>query len=128
MPCDNGEKHPYHNSGHAMNQGHIETRKTTSRRVANIIKKLRETDDIYGNSLLDSTLVVYGCEIGHASNHTNQNVPFILAGAGLEGGRYVKYDGLLWNKVLVTIANLMGDNLTRFGDTDIDGGALPDLV
>ena len=128
MPCDNGEQHPYHNSGHSMNQGHIETRKTTSRRVANIIKKLRETDDIYGNSLLDSTLVVYGCEIGHASNHTNQNVPFILAGAGLEGGRYIKYNGLLWNKVLVTIANLMGDNLTRFGSTDADGGALPDLI
>jgi hypothetical protein len=128
LPCDDGNSYPYHNSGHDMSQGHIETRKMTSKRVANLIKKLRETDDIYGNPLLDSTLVVYACEIGHAANHTNQNVPFILAGAGLEGGRYLKYNGLLWNKVLVSIANILGDDLTTFGSTDPEGGALPDLV
>ncbi|MBU1667625.1 DUF1552 domain-containing protein [bacterium] len=128
MNCDDGGSYPYHNAGHDMSQGHIETRKMTSKRVANLIKTLKETDDIYGNPLLDSTLVVYACEIGHASNHTNQNAPFILAGAGVEGGRYLNYNGVLWNKVLVSIANILGDDLTTFGSTDPEGGALEGLV
>jgi hypothetical protein len=128
MKCDDGGSYPYHNSGHSMDQGHIETRKMTSKRVANLIKTLKETTDIYGQPLLDSTLVVYACEIGHASNHTNKNAPFILAGAGLEGGRYLQYNGLLWNKVLVSIANILGDDLTTFGSSDSEGGALPNLV
>lgn len=128
LKCEDGNSYPYHNAGHDMNQGHIETRKVTSRRVANLIKKLKETNDIYGQPLLDSTLVVYACEIGHAANHTNQNTPFILAGAGLEGGRYLDYGGVLWNKVLVSIANIMGDDLTRFGTVDSEGGGLEGLV
>ncbi|CAA6803436.1 MAG: Unknown protein [uncultured Sulfurovum sp.] len=128
MECEDGNSYPYHNAGHDMNQGHIETRKVTSRRVANLIKTLKETTDIYGEPLLDSTLVVYACEIGHAANHTNKNVPFILAGAGLEGGRYLKYNGVLWNKVLVSIANILGDDLISFGTTDAEGGGLDGLV
>ncbi|CAA6813129.1 MAG: Unknown protein [uncultured Sulfurovum sp.] len=128
LACDDQNAYPYHNAGHEMGIGHIETRKVTSKRVANLIKTLKETNDIYGQPLLDSTLVVYACEIGHAANHTNKNAPFILAGAGLEGGRYLKYNGVLWNKVLVSIANILGDDLTSFGTTDPDGGALPNLV
>ena len=128
MKCDDGGSYPYHNSGHSMDQGHIETRKMTSKRVANLIHKLKNTNDIYGQPLLDSTLVVYACEIGHASNHTNKNAPFILAGAGLQGGRYLNYNGVLWNKVLVSIANILGDDLTNYGSTDSEGGALPNLV
>lgn len=128
MKCDDGGSYAYHNSGHSMDQGHIETRKMTSKRVANLINRLKNTTDIYGQPLLDSTLVVYACEIGHAANHTNKNAPFILAGAGLEGGRYLNYNGVLWNKVLVSIANILGDDLTNYGSTDSEGGALPNLV
>ena len=128
LKCEDGNSYPYHNAGHDMGQGHIETRKVTSRRVANLIKTLKETNDIYGQPLLDSTLVVYACEIGHASNHTNKNAPFILAGAGLEGGRYLNYNGVLWNKVLVSIANILGDELTTFGSADSEGGGLDGLV
>ena len=128
LKCEDGNSYPYHNAGHEMGQGHIETRKVTSRRVANLIKTLKETNDIYGQPLLDSTLVVYACEIGHAANHTNKNTPFILAGAGLQGGRYLNYNGVLWNKVLVSIANILGDDLTSYGTTDPEGGALPNLV
>ena len=128
LKCEDGNAYPYHNAGHNMDQGHIETRKVTSRRVANLIKKLKETRDIYGQPLLDSTLVVYACEIGHAANHTNKNAPFILAGAGLQGGRYLNYGGVLWNKVLVSIANILGDNLTSFGSADVEGGGLDGLV
>ena len=128
MKCDDGGSYAYHNSGHSMDQGHIETRKMTSKRVANLINRLKNTTDIYGQPLLDSTLVVYACEIGHASNHTNKNAPFILAGAGLQGGRYLNYNGVLWNKVLVSIANILGDDLTNYGSTDSEGGALPNLV
>lgn len=128
LKCEDGNAYPYHNAGHNMDQGHIETRKVTSRRVANLIKRLKETRDIYGQPLLDSTLVVYACEIGHAANHTNKNAPFILAGAGLQGGRYLNYGGVLWNKVLVSIANILGDNLTSFGSADVEGGGLDGLV
>lgn len=128
VSCEDGNSYGYHTAGHEMGEGHIQTRRVTSRRVANLIKRLKETTDIYGQPLLDSTLVVYACEIGHASNHTNKNAPFILAGAGLEGGRYLNYNGVLWNKVLVSIANILGDDLTSYGTADPDGGALDGLV
>jgi len=128
VPCEDGNAYSYHTSGHEMGEGHIQTRRVTSRRVANLIQRLKDTNDIYGQPLLDSTLVVYACEIGHASNHTNKNAPFILAGAGLEGGRYLNYNGVLWNKVLVSIANILGDDLTSYGTADPEGGALDGLA
>lgn len=129
MPCDDGNSYPYHNSGHAMNQGHIETRKQTSKHVADFIQRLRDTDDIYGNPILDSTLVVYGCEIGHAANHRSHNAPFIMAGAGLEGGRSLSYGGTNWNKLLVSIGNILGDPMTRYGTFgSYEDGGLTGLV
>ena len=124
MLCDNGKSYPYHNSGHAMNEGHIQTRKQTSKHVADFIQRLRDTNDIYGNPILDSTLVVYGCEIGHAANHSSRNAPFILAGAGLEGGRYLSYSGVNWNKLLVSISQILGDSVSRYGSYGnyTDGG------
>ena len=128
MQCDNGKSYPYHNSGHAMNQGHIETRKMTSKHVANFIQRLRDTNDIYGNPILDSTLVVYGCEIGHAANHSSRNAPFILAGAGLQGGRVLSCGGANWNQLLVSIGNILGDSMTEYGSYGNSTGALPGLV
>ena len=128
MQCDDGNSYPYHNSGHAMNQGHIETRKMTSKHVADFIQRLRDTNDIYGNSLLDSTLVVYACEIGHAANHSSSNIPFIFAGAGLQGGRTLSGSGANWNKVLVSIGNILGDPMTKYGSNGNSIGALPGLI
>ena len=115
MPCDDGKSYPYHNSGHAMNNGAVQTRKQTSKHVANFIQKLKTTNDIYGNPLIDSTLVVYGCEMGHASNHSSRDIPFIMAGAGLQGGRFLEYQDENWNRVLVSICNILGDSISQYG-------------
>jgi len=129
MPCDDGNAYPYHNSGHAMNNGAVQTRKQTSKHVADFIQKLKTTNDIYGNPLIDSTLVVYGCEIGHASNHSSRDIPFIMAGAGLEGGRFLEYQNENWNSILVSICNILGENVSRYGlYGDYNAGPLSGLM
>ena len=129
MPCDDGNSYPYHNSGHAMDNGAVQTRKQTSKHVAQFIEKLKTTNDLDGNPLIDTTLVVYSCEIGHAANHSGKDVPFIMAGAGLEGGRFLEYDNENWNAVLVSIARILGENISSFGSFgSYSGNGLDNLV
>jgi len=129
MPCDDGKSYPYHNSGHAMNNGAVQTRKQTSKHVADFIEKLKTTNDIYGNPLIDSTLVVYGCEIGHASNHSSKDIPFIMAGAGVQGGKFLEYNNENWNSVLVSICNILGEKVSKYGSNgNYNAGSLSGLA
>ncbi len=43
-----------------------------------LLRKLDSTKE-QGESLLDRTMVLYGSNLGNASNHDNRNLPMILA-------------------------------------------------
>ena len=45
-----------------------------------------------GSSLLNSTSVLYGSNLGNASSHDTTNLPIILAGGGFRHGQYLAYD------------------------------------
>jgi hypothetical protein len=57
-------------------------------------------------------------------------MPFLLAGGGggLRAGRYLQYDGVSHNDLLVTILNLFGDERQTFGEEQYCTGPLPNLV
>lgn len=42
--------------------------------------------------LLDSTMVLYGSNMGDANRHTNTNLPILLAGGGFQHGRHLEFD------------------------------------
>jgi uncharacterized protein DUF1552 len=83
-------------------------------------------------TMLDNTLVVWGNELSRGNSHGNQPVPFVLAGSAggaIETGRFLSYDDVEHNRLLVSICQAMGlAETTSFGDNDMGGGALDGLL
>jgi hypothetical protein len=57
----------------------------------NFVKKLAESEEA-GSSLLDSTMVLFGSNLGNASSHDTKNMPIILAGGGFKHGQHLAFD------------------------------------
>jgi hypothetical protein len=83
--------------------------------------------DMGGHSLLDESVVFIGSELQDPPAHAKNNMPFLLAGngGGLRTGRWLKYNGLPHNQLLVSLLNLYGDMRTSFGDSRFATGPLP---
>jgi hypothetical protein len=102
-------------------------------RVAAFLTKLDSYPEGDG-TLLDNTLVLWGSEIGEASQHDLELMPYVLAGkAGgkIRTGRYLDYSGARKdsNQLLVSMAHAMGaDDLTSFGDPSGATGPLAGLT
>lgn len=80
-----------------------------------------------GGSMLDNSLVVWVKELGDSRLHECRSVPFVFAGkAGgyLTPGKYLRFDNLSHQKLLVTICRAMGVDTDTFGDPNISTGAL----
>jgi hypothetical protein len=86
--------------------------------------------DMGGHSLLDESVVFFGSELADPPTHKKVGMPFLLAGngGGLRTGRWVKYNNLSHNDLLVSILNLFGDPRQSFGDPEFSTGALSNLV
>jgi hypothetical protein len=74
--------------------------------------------DMGGRSLLDESVVFFGSELQEPPSHMKNNMPLLLAGngGGLRTGRWLKYNGVSHNNLLVSILNLFGDARRTFGD------------
>ncbi len=59
------------------------------RQLARFIGRLKETKEIDGSSMLDSTSVLFGSGMGSGSRHTSTNLPLILAGGGWKHGQHL---------------------------------------
>ena len=100
--------------------------------LAYLAKRLAETPEPGGaGSLLDNTTIVWTNELGKGNSHTLDNIPFVLVGNGLDFkmGRSLKYKKTSHNRLLVALAQGMGQNIDRFGNPDFcTEGALTGLV
>ncbi|MCA9122400.1 MAG: DUF1552 domain-containing protein [Planctomycetaceae bacterium] len=57
----------------------------------NFLRKLSTNEDGEA-SLLDSTMVLFGSNLGNASSHDTKNMPIILAGGGFKHGQHLAFD------------------------------------
>jgi hypothetical protein len=82
-------------------------------------------------TVLDNTLIVWGNELSRGNSHGNHPVPFVLlggAGGRFQMGRYLQYDRVQHNRMLVSLCHAMGmPEQQTFGDTDAGSGGLPGL-
>ncbi|MFY9255360.1 MAG: DUF1552 domain-containing protein [Fuerstiella sp.] len=79
--------------------------------------KLQETADAEGN-LLDSTMVLFGSNLGNASSHDTKNMPMLLAGGGFRHGQHLAFD----SDNNYPLPNLFVSMLQRLGiETDTFG-------
>jgi hypothetical protein len=79
-------------------------------------------------SVLDNSMILFGCGIGDGDRHNHNELPILLAGRGggtITPGRHLKYDGNtpLCN-LYVSMLDRIGARAERFGDST---GPLPKL-
>jgi hypothetical protein len=86
--------------------------------------------DMGGHTLLDESVVFFGSELADPPTHRKIGMPFLLAGrgGGLRSGRWVRYDRVSHNNLLVSILNLFGDPRETFGDPQYCTGPLANLT
>jgi len=88
---------------------------------AYFLERLRSTDDAEAEgSLLDNTIVLYGC--GTSRTHQAVNYPLILAGganAGLKHGQHRRFDEskVRMSDLYVTLLQQLGVEAERFADS-----------
>ena len=95
---------------------------------AYFLERLKETEDVDGNSLLHNSMLVYGSGNADGNRHTHHNLPIILAGHGgglLNPGRFVKNRSIPASNLFLGMAHKLGaTHLTSFGDST---GALANI-
>lgn len=92
-----------------------------------LLRDLQEVDETDG-TLLDHTMVLYGCHMGDANIHNNKNLPIILAGGGFRHGQHLAFNqdnNTPLCNVFVSMLQNIGIEADRFGSST---GTLTGLV
>ena len=108
-------------SHHGMNPAKIEQLRIIERAemgaFRDFLVALRETKEGAG-TLLDSTQVLLGSNLGDASGHGTSNLPILLAGGGWKHGRHIAGDrqnNTPLGKLFVSMLQRFGVPTDRFG-------------
>ena len=88
---------------------------------ARFLSGLDEAKDADGSSVLDNSMIVYGCGNCDGNRHNHDNLPVILAGGGggtLATGRFVKHRSQPLTNLYLSMAERLGiTDLKSFGDS-----------
>ncbi len=115
VPEVDGVSDEHHNlSHHGKEPGKIEQLRKIERGLmtcyGSLLSQLKQKKEANG-SLLDSSQVLLGSNLGNANAHNSRNLPIMLAGGGYKHGSYVAHDkdknSPLCN-LFVTMLNNMG--------------------
>ena len=90
-----------------------------SQQLAYLAKRLRDTPEPGGNgNMLDNTSIVWVNELGKGNSHTLDNIPFVIVGggSGIKSGYRQVGNNVPHNRLLLTLAQSMGHNITTFGE------------
>jgi hypothetical protein len=95
---------------------------------AYLLKGLDSVMEVDGTTLLDNSMVIWINELSKGNVHSHQPLPIVIAGklgGALNTGRVLSFSPQQpHNNFLVTVANLMGTNITTFGDPTFCTGPL----
>ena len=122
----------YHNlSHHGQAAEKVEQLKNADHRqmklLGKLLQNLRDRQD-GPRRLLDSTMVLYGSNMGDANTHLNTNLPILLAGGGFRHGRHLAYppdNNAPLANLFVTMLQQMGVETEHFGG---NRGTISELV
>lgn len=82
-------------SHHGKDPGKLEQLKIVEveslKTIRDLLQKLKDSQE-EGGSLLDSTMVFVGSNLGDASSHSTKNLPVLLAGGGFRHGQHLAFD------------------------------------
>ena len=78
--------------------------------LGRFLKRLKESK-VKDSNLLDSTMVLYGSNLGNGNNHITKNLPILLAGGGFKHGQHLAFD----TKRNSPLSNLFVSMLQKLG-------------
>lgn len=85
------------------------------------IERLDAMEDADGNSVLDNSMIIYGCGHCDGNRHTHDNLPVILAGKGggeLSPNRFVNHGSVPMTNLYLGLAEKLGiEGLDHLGDS-----------
>jgi len=74
-----------------------------------------------GGNLLDSTMVLYGSNLGNANSHSSTNLPLLLAGGGFKHGQHLvagqETNNVPLANLFVQMLQQMGQEVDSFGSS-----------
>jgi hypothetical protein len=96
VPVIPGVDSDYHNlSHHGKDPAKIQQLTIVESALINefgrFLRKLHESSEA-GGTLLDTTMVLFGSNLGNASSHDTRNMPIVLAGGGFRHGQHLAFD------------------------------------
>lgn len=114
----------YHGYSHHGNQASkidmlVAIEKRHMRGAARFLKALKDTPDVDGRSMLDSTVTLIGSGMGDPSNHRRVNYPLLVAGGGFKHQRHIEcgtkeHPNEMACDLYVTLLQRMGVEKTSF--------------
>jgi hypothetical protein len=130
----NEEHHELSHAGDddaAANEKLVKINQWHSEQFKYVLDKLADVQEPDGTSMLDSSLILWGNELGAGNTHTYKNIPWVLAGGAagyLKMGRQINYADKPHNDLLVSVCNAMGfDDVKTFGIPGVCTGPLQGL-
>jgi hypothetical protein len=98
--------------------------------VAYIMDKLDAIQEVGGGTMLDSTTLLWGNELGLGNTHSYTDIPWVLAGGGgyFKLGRYLQFNAQPHNDLMLSIMHSLGLTDTTFGIPDLSTGELSGLT
>jgi len=124
VPKIGGVSHDWHNlSHHGKDEAKIAELKIIEEAeftvFAEFLTKLKAIQE-NGHSLLNSTAVLFGSNLGNASAHDWRNLPILIAGGGYEHGSYHAHEprnNTPFANMFVSFAQRMGVEVNKFGSS-----------
>ena len=98
--------------------------------TAYLVGRLKDVKDGAG-TLFDGTVIFQGSECADGPEHTKTNMPYLLvgsAGGAFKTGRFLTYDGVSHNDLLVSLQNAFDIPETTFGNPNVCSGPLARLI
>ena len=99
--------------------------------IGNLLDDLDSLPEGDGTVLDNSIVLWVGGEQGSSTNHSFDDMCYVLFGKGggvLDAGKHVEYDGRSANDLMITVQNAMGLEDDAFGEQEFVQGALPGIL
>jgi hypothetical protein len=124
VPAIPGVKLDHHNlSHHGQDKEKIDQLRLIERAQFTAVNRLLaslKTKQEGSGSLLDSTMLLFGSNLGNANSHDWHNLPLMVAGGGLAHGKHIVSDpknNTPMSNLFVTLLQNMGIETDQFGSS-----------